>query len=79
MSNHIEVGDFGYAAIAREKHLPLDYEECGNCHAFIHFPSLGNGKITTHYEGRGEFWGAPCSECIVNGFICPCCGKHNSI
>lgn len=29
----------------------------------------------TRFEDRGEFWGAPCKECITTGYICKNCGN----
>lgn len=75
----IEKGDEGYEELRAEKYLPDDFEECEYCHALVNFRMLGYGEITSHDESRGEFWGAPCHERVVDGFICPNCGKHNVI
>ncbi len=47
----------------------LDY--CGYCGE-----KLDEEDIRTANESRGEFWGAPCSECIVIGYNCPHCGEE---
>lgn len=71
--------DNGYEEMYSNKHLPEDWEECGGCRALVNFSKLEYGEITSHYESRGEFWGAPCSENVVDVFICPNCGKHNEL
>jgi len=30
----------------------------------------------TVWEPRGEFWGAPCSEEIIDYIMCHCCGER---
>ena len=41
---------------------------CSNCGELL------NGEdIKTIRESRGEFWGAPCSETIIVGYMCSKC------
>jgi hypothetical protein len=42
---------------------------CGNCGE-----KLDDDDIRQVWESRGEFWGAPCSECMVVGYCCHECG-----
>lgn len=35
---------------------------------------LDDEDVRSVYESRGEFWGAPCSECVLTGYTCSNCG-----
>lgn len=48
-------------------------EKCDKCkHVF----DPEKAEQLSRLESRGEFWGAPCSEYITYGVICPKCGNR---
>jgi predicted RNA-binding Zn-ribbon protein involved in translation (DUF1610 family) len=46
-----------------------DIDYCEKCKTVI-----TSNDYTSEYESRGEYWGAPCDECVVTGYVCPECG-----
>lgn len=44
-------------------------EKCRECGAELIEEDYYGGN-----ESRGEFWGAPCSEYVVYGYVCHECG-----
>jgi len=60
-----------------EEHIDLEF--CDGCHLGFRWRDIPNELIRIVHEGRGEFWGAPCSEPVVYGWTCPDCGHYNEI
>lgn len=58
-----------------QKHLEV--EICEGCDGGILWGTLNYDDVITRGNGRLEFWGAPCEETIVVGYICPLCGHEN--
>jgi hypothetical protein len=56
-----------------------EMEYCETCGLFFEWDIIPNENIKTTFESRGEFWGAPCSEEVVVGWVCPGCGGYNSM
>ena len=46
---------------------------CNNCGAIFDEPN-----ITAVEEGRGEYWGIPCSETVYYD-VCPKCGSYDYV
>jgi hypothetical protein len=49
------------------------WEICEYCKCVFIWEKLPDEKVLTSKEPH-EFWGDPCYESIVEGFICPECG-----
>lgn len=47
----------------------MSEDNCHECNA-----EINNEDYIGEYEERGEYWGAPCNEYVVTGYICPECG-----
>ena len=46
-------------------------EHCDDCGAY-----LAETDFRVVNEARPAFWGAPCSECVAEGYICSNCGHE---
>jgi hypothetical protein len=49
------------------------WERCEYCKCVFEWERLPDENVLTSRETH-EFWGAPCYETIVDGYICPECG-----
>ena len=50
-----------------------NWERCEYCKCVFIWNMLPEENVMFGHE-KHEFWGAPCYETIVEGFICPECG-----
>ena len=66
--NEYEIYSFLEQALDYLKSCDDRCNECGH--------KLDDEEYETEYENRGEFWGSPCSECIVTGYNCNNCGNY---
>lgn len=62
-----------------KKKLDDDWIQCEYCNEVFICEKIPDEYIRIVYESRGEFWGAPAYEPIVEGFDCPECGKYNGL
>jgi hypothetical protein len=51
---------------------------CEHCSAGFNWEKIPDDQVKIVYEGRGEFWGAPCSEPVPYGWWCDC-GYYNEV
>jgi hypothetical protein len=53
--------------------------QCPECFTYFIWNKLPDENVIQTGNGKLEFWGAPCEEMIVSGFVCPECGKHTEL
>jgi len=53
--------------------------QCNECKSYIVWEKIPSGDIITQGNGVLSFWGAPCEEIIVVGFVCPACTASNEL
>lgn len=56
-----------------------DWVQCDSCDDYFIWDKIDDTLIRTQNESRGEFWGAPCFERVVVGWICPGCTHYNEM
>jgi hypothetical protein len=55
------------------------WEQCESCNDYFIWDKLSDEYVRTQNESRGEYWGAPCFERVVVGWICPGCTHYNEM
>ena len=58
----------------KSKMREQEYEQCPECKKYFEWKKLPHESVITGREHE-EFWGAPCSYEIVEGYICPICNE----
>jgi len=51
--------------------------QCNECKAYIAWEKIPDDDIITQGNGVLSFWGAPCEEIIIVGYVCPACTASN--
>jgi len=51
--------------------------QCNECKAYIAWEKIPDDDILKDGNGALCFWGAPCEEIIIVGYVCPACTASN--